>query len=122
MCILYIVYCTTLCSTLSDLSKWVTEAVFIPPSEVQNLHPQVRNKLDRLLRRIQVVSKPLNYCLLWSQHKGSAVAETVHQCKEVLKQVHSFLAQCNKDKSKLADKGIYHICFVKYLILKYLIL
>eukprot|EP01083_Nonionella_stella_P005658 16355_1 len=91
-------------STLSNYHKYVTEAIFNSPSEVENLHPLVKQNLDRLARRIQVLSSPLNYCLLWSQHRGSAVAETIHQSKEVLKQTYHWLHKCNKDKSKLSDK------------------
>ena len=91
-------------STLSNYHKYVTEAIFNSPSEVENLHPQVKQNLDRLARRIQVLSSPLNYCLLWSQHRGSAVAETIHQCKECLKQTYHWLHKCNKDKTKLSDK------------------
>ncbi|ETO29379.1 hypothetical protein RFI_07743 [Reticulomyxa filosa] len=96
-------------STLSNLSKWVSETILLQPSEMQNLHPKVRTRLEWLLRRIVVISQPLNFCLLWSQHKGSAVAETVHQSKEVLKQVYAFLASCSKDKSKLMDKGLFFL-------------
>ena len=78
--------------------------IFNSPSEVENLHPLVKQNLDRLARRIQVLSSPLNYCLLWSQHRGSAVAETIHQSKEVIKQTYHWLHQCNKDKAKLSDK------------------
>eukprot|EP01084_Bolivina_argentea_P284913 488435_1 len=91
-------------STLSSYHKYVTEAIFNSPSEVENLHPLVKQNLDRLARRIQVLSSPLNYCLLWSQHRGSAVAETIHQSKEVLKQTYHWLHKCNKDKTKLSDK------------------
>jgi len=94
---------TTL-STLSSYHRYVTDAIFNSPSDVENLHPLVKQKLDRLARRIQVLSSPLNYCLLWSQHRGSAVAETIHQSKEVLKQTYHWLHECNKDKSKLSDK------------------
>lgn len=80
------------------------QTIFIRPSEVENLHPLVRRRLDRLLRRIQVITQPLNYCLLWSQHQGSAVSETVFQCKEVLKQTYSWLHDCNQNKSKLQNK------------------
>ena len=91
-------------STLSSYHRYVTDAIFSSPSDVENLHPLVKQKLDRLARRIQVLSSPLNYCLLWSQHRGSAVAETIHQSKEVLKQTYHWLHECNKDKSKLSDK------------------
>lgn len=90
--------------TLTNYQKYVSDAIFNSPSEVENLHPQVKQNLDRLARRIQVLSSPLNYCLLWSQHRGSAVAETIHQCKEVLKQTYHWLHKCNKDKTKLSDK------------------
>lgn len=86
-----------------SIGHWASEALKLTSSELEDLHPDVRCRLQILSRRVTVIAKPLNYLLLWSQQYGSAVAETVHQCKGALRQVYAFLAQCSKNKTLLTN-------------------
>jgi len=94
---------TSTANVITDLTSWIQQN--LPGlSKMKNIPPKVRRKLEILARRIAVISPLLNYCLLYSQSRSSCTADAVLQTKEVLKQVHVFLVECNK-KGKLADSA-----------------
>jgi len=91
---------TSTAGVITDLLTWIKESF----SSSSKIPASVLHKLEVLARRIAVLSPLLNYCLLYSQSRNSVSSDAVHQTKEVIRQVHTFLVQSNR-QHKLQDSS-----------------
>jgi len=91
---------TSTAGVITDLLTWIKESF----SSSSKIPACVLHKLEVLARRIAVLSPLLNYCLLYSQSRNSVSSDAVHQTKEVIRQVHTFLVQSNR-QHKLQDSS-----------------
>lgn len=80
---------------VNDIGGWLRSK---SPEEEK----RVRSNLEKLGRRLDALSQPLQFCMSWCQDKGSCISDSVYQAKRIQGEIDDFI-QNLKGITKVSD-------------------